>query len=417
MYPPEEVYFIIDDFLNILLDLERCGIKKVILNGMTLVLKRIVERPFPQIRFSPLAFILPQLFEANGLNYVNEFVENVEEVNENQFNYRNDIIVIVQYIFQYIKDEHVREVIDTFISELKSDKTVSQIKENEIIKSGLKQCYFDFEDIKKYELDDTIGHGGYGAVYKGYNKSMKDKFYAIKLSDEKYIPNLISESIILKMSHHPNIPEFISFAKDEEDKDGYLIMELCDTDLMKYLDEYRAEHDHPILYEEACFIFKQIYSALHYLHYELGLIHRDIKLNNILLNYAKENERYPTIKVSDFGTTRGNAKVISTICFTAKFAAPEVGLNREHYDDKVDIFSLGLCLYVLMFGKFPTNQQSDDFMLSIEDGMEIEFEERFKRDRTYRSVISLLMKMIVKKEKRCSWDELMVDEFIQFINK
>ena len=446
IYPPQQVNFIIRDFVNILLDLKEYEHHQVILNNVSLQLKRVSYSPFSEIKLNPMAFLLPMLFEKNNYVYINKFLPKEEQQKDekNQLNYRNDLIQMIQFMFECIEHEESRKVIDTFISELKSNKSIIDIKENEIIKTALKSCEFEFEDIDDYEVDKIIANGGIGEIKTCYRKDDKEmKLFAKKhvFQEQKYLKeSILSEGTILKMAHHENFPKFIAMAKEIEKKSDeenetqnenafysnnsnvtyHLIMELCDTDVEQYLYEYKEKYNKPISFEVACFIFKQIYSGMKYFHFELGLIHRDIKLRNFLVNYQKEHPEYPIIKLTDFGCSRANAKRNSTyLGFTRKYKAPEINIMAGSYDDRVDIFSLGICLYELMFDKHPSDNENykndtDKFMNEIEQGEPLIFDKKFEIPQ-YKSVISLLKKMITKKDERYSWEQLVNHKFIKYI--
>ena len=89
------------------------------------------------------------------------------------------------------------------------------------------------------------------------------------------------------------------------------------------------------------------------------------------------------------------------------------------YDDRVDIFSLGICLYELMFDKHPSDNENykndtDKFMNEIEQGEPLIFDKKFEIPQ-YKSVISLLKKTITKKDERYSWEQLVNHKFIKYI--
>ncbi|VDP02436.1 unnamed protein product [Soboliphyme baturini] len=99
--------------------------------------------------------------------------------------------------------------------------------------------------------------------------------------------------------------------------------------------------------KEARRYFRQIVSAVLYCHYN-GIVHRDVKPENLL--FDKNNK----IKIIDFGfSTFCSGSPLSTFCGTPPYAAPEL-FQGKHYDGlKVDVWSLGVLLYVLVFGGFP----------------------------------------------------------------
>lgn len=96
--------------------------------------------------------------------------------------------------------------------------------------------------------------------------------------------------------------------------------------------------------KEAWQIFLQIIKGLNFLHLK-GIIHRDIKIENILLSNDLEN---PVVKIADFSLAEFyKTKSLTTKCGTPGFMAPEI-FNNEFYDERADIFSAGIILYILL---------------------------------------------------------------------
>ena len=111
-----------------------------------------------------------------------------------------------------------------------------------------------------------------------------------------------------------------------------------------------------IVEDEAVWIFRQIVAALLHCH-RLGITHRDLKPENILLTYIydPETEGYnPQVKVADFGMAalQPRGKKLTTPCGSMHYAAPEV--FEQIYDgSKIDVWSLGVILYAMLFGNVP----------------------------------------------------------------
>ena len=98
---------------------------------------------------------------------------------------------------------------------------------------------------------------------------------------------------------------------------------------------------------EACHIFSQILSAVKYCHSH-GVVHRDLKVENLLLD--GENH----IKLADFGFSNYyDSSLLSTWCGSPPYAAPELFEGKKYVGPKVDMWSLGVVLYVLVSGTLP----------------------------------------------------------------
>ena len=106
---------------------------------------------------------------------------------------------------------------------------------------------------------------------------------------------------------------------------------------------------------EAKFLWKQVVHAIYYCH-EIRVTHRDIKLENILLDETKT-----IIKLIDFGfsTCIPHERKVKIFCGTPSYMAPEIVSKIEYSGPPADIWALGVLLYALLCGKFPFRGQND----------------------------------------------------------
>ena len=229
--------------------------------------------------------------------------------------------------------------------------------------------------LKDFEILQVLGKGSFGFVAKV--KSKKNlKIYAMKKNDlsmiddddiKKYYEN---EGIFMKVLDHPNICKLYTTFK--ENNAVYLIMEYMDSgDLFTFLDAYKKLEE-PIKEEKLCIIFLQCLNSLQYIH-SLGVIHRDIKPANFLYNSKGE------VKLSDFNVS-ALQNIENAMYFTkdeekkeelinrftqigsGKFQAPEIN-EEEDYNDKVDIYSMGVTFCTVAFFKLeiPNYQSIKDY--------------------------------------------------------
>jgi calcium-dependent protein kinase len=181
------------------------------------------------------------------------------------------------------------------------------------------------------------------ATSKKYSKTTRSSGVAIKLYDGKSeLPlDLKQEAKILSQCDHPNIVRLYELAKNQ--KQMSLVMELCTggsvMDRMPYT-EKKASH-----------IMRQVTSAIAYLHNK-NIVHRDIELTNILFETKDEDS---DVKLIDFGCATqlelvpghpGAFKFLKERTGSVHVMAPEVLKGR--YGPKADIWSLGVCAYMLL---------------------------------------------------------------------
>lgn len=137
----------------------------------------------------------------------------------------------------------------------------------------------------------------------------------------------------------------------------YLVLELCEGEILE--DVIKRSTRKNLSEKECAKIFRQIINAMSYYH-SLNISHRDIKLENILVNM---NDEELTTKVIDFGfatQTKTTNELIRTCCGTPAYMAPELCLKEEYIGPAVDIWASGVVLYTLLFGTQPWKGKSEE---------------------------------------------------------
>jgi len=205
--------------------------------------------------------------------------------------------------------------------------------------------------LPQYRIESLLGHGGMGAVYKGWQPTL-DRAVAIKLlpaeiaADEEFVARFEREARTLAKLQHPGIVAVYDFGRTAAGH-LYFVMEYVDgTDLHKML---RAQ---PLAPAQALEAICQICDALHHAHSH-GVIHRDIKPANIL--FTREGRA----KLADFGIARPTTEGEDTskltlsnmVMGTPAYMAPEQ--QRGHTDLRADIYALGVMLYEMLTGQRP----------------------------------------------------------------
>ncbi|OMJ67756.1 hypothetical protein SteCoe_34991 [Stentor coeruleus] len=259
--------------------------------------------------------------------------------------------------------------------------------------------------IENYELVSKIGEGSYGQVFLVTHRESKAQraMKSISLGQSIDLDQLIIEVSILKELDHPNIVRIFEVIKDE--KTINILMENC-TGGELYERIEKNNHFSESLASQYMF---DMVSAIKYCH-EARLVHRDLKPENILFENDKENAR---LKIIDFGTSKyfkPNEKMQRFIG-TSFYVAPEV--IDKNYDEKCDVWSLGVILYVMLCGSPPFyGKTTEDIYKSIKT------KEVIFRSKNWETVSenakSLIIRMLNKDPiKRLSIDEVYSDPWIQ----
>ena len=228
--------------------------------------------------------------------------------------------------------------------------------------------------IDELTLLKFLGKGSYGEVYLT-KKEGKSCLFATKKMDRKFADQpqvskyLKNEIAILRELNHKNIVklEDVKVTKNHY----YIVMEYCNGgSLSDCLNKYKNIFGHPFTQEIVQYIMRQIINVMKYIHSN-GIIHRDLKLDNILVNFDSDYDKNNLnmlkgiIKIIDFGlsTHMGN----SNLCYSTvgspinmdpniliKMNENKMGINTEKmlgYDQKADIWSLGTLCYEMIIGK------------------------------------------------------------------
>lgn len=206
----------------------------------------------------------------------------------------------------------------------------------------------------RYEILETVGVGGMAVVYKAHDL-MDDRIVAIKVLKSEYVGNeefrrrFKNECKAIAVLDHPNIIKVydVSFG----DRIEYIVMEYIDgITLKEYIEQQKV-----IQWKDAVHFTVQILRALQHAH-DKGIIHRDIKPQNIMLLADG------TIKVTDFGIARFSRNTSHTFnseqaIGSVHYISPEQA-SGEITDEKTDLYSVGVMLYEMLTGRLPFEADS-----------------------------------------------------------
>ena len=211
------------------------------------------------------------------------------------------------------------------------------------------------EVTNKYDVLKELGKGSYGRVYQVRNK-VTGEIRACKQLSKSNIKNLEKfnrEIDILIKTDHPNIIKL--YEVFENSRFLYLILEECTGKELFDRIITRIQSKKMYSEKEAAKIFKQMMSAIAYCHSN-KICHRDLKPENLLYSSGDENS---LIKVIDFGLSRiWKDEHMTTKVGTAYYVSPEVLAGK--YDERCDIWSAGVILYILLSGEPPFNGHNDN---------------------------------------------------------
>lgn len=213
----------------------------------------------------------------------------------------------------------------------------------------------DISQIYQIFPDDVLGSGQFGIVYAG--KHRKQGFdVAIKVVDKMRFPHkeesqLRHEVQILEFLDQPGIVKLYNMFETPEQV--FVVMEKLRGDMLEMI----LSNENGRLPERITkFLISQILVALRYLHMK-NIVHCDLKPENVLLS---SDDAFPQVKLCDFGF----ARIIGEKCFrrsvvgTPAYLAPEV-LRKKNYNRSLDMWSVGVIIYVSLSGTFPFNEDED----------------------------------------------------------
>ena len=248
----------------------------------------------------------------------------------------------------------IRESKKSLVSSEKKNSTNQIALTNDVIVSGN-----EINPEKIYIKKKMLGSGAFGEVWLVRHKDL-DRDFAMKIikkrknrsNDEKEILNEIE---ILKKLDHPKILKVVDFYSTL--KRYYIITEYChEGELFNEIIKVGKFDE-----GQAAFIIIQILKAITYCH-KMNIIHRDIKPENIMITNREKNGCLQ-VKLIDFGTAKIFEKGHQENKYVGSsyYMAPEI--IKRKYDEKCDLWSIGVIMYILLTGRPPFDGNDDDEIL------------------------------------------------------
>ncbi|CAG5125481.1 unnamed protein product [Candidula unifasciata] len=225
--------------------------------------------------------------------------------------------------------------------------------------AGKKKSGYDGKIAGLYNLEETIGHGHFAVVKLARHVFTGEKV-AVKVIDKQKLDevsraHLFQEVRCMKLVQHPHVVRLYEVI-DTQTK-LYLILELGDGDMYDYI----MKHDKGLDETLARKYFRQIVEAILYCH-RLHVVHRDLKPENVVFF-----NKLGIVKLTDFGFSNVFApgKKLETSCGSLAYSAPEILLGDSYDPPAVDVWSLGVILFMLVAGRAPFQEANDSETLTM----------------------------------------------------
>ncbi|XP_061392038.1 SNF-related serine/threonine-protein kinase [Musca vetustissima] len=254
-----------------------------------------------------------------------------------------------------------------------------------------------------YDLEETLGSGHF-AVVKLARHVFTGAKVAVKVVDKTKLDevskaHLFQEVRCMKLVQHPNVVRLYEVI-DTQTK-LYLVLELGDGgDLYDYI----MKHDGGLSENLARKYFRQILRAITYCH-QLHVVHRDLKPENVVFF-----EKLGVVKLTDFGFSNkfSPGQKLETFCGSLAYSAPEILLGDSYDAPAVDIWSLGVILYMLVCGQPPFEKANDSETLTMI--MDCKYSVPPQVSRSCRKLIASML--VRDPKKRATLEQISADEWV-----
>ena len=220
---------------------------------------------------------------------------------------------------------------------------------------------FESNSLQDYQVIEKIGTGQFSTVYKvrhitsGQILAMKVIEKRPESQKEEQLKQIKREIENLKRCYHwENNYNTVKLFTNFETKEQYiLVFNYCDTTLEKYIEEKYPNKMMPL--EDIKKLFLELNNGFKNLYLE-NVIHRDIKINNILIEYRFGDKSDCIPRLADFGISRDVSNELNPMTASISWillSAPEILKKGDDYSFASDLWSIGVLLYKLAFGEYP----------------------------------------------------------------
>ena len=309
--------------------------------------------------------------------------------------------------------------------------------------------FIGLKKVNNFILFKELGRGAFGEVYLSTDENL-DELTAVKVINRKKLSPIQKNKLLIQLDilsklNHKNVTKILD--KQKTSNNFYIEMEYSNgPNLYEYVKQYKKKYGKCLNEETVQKLVKQIASGLEYLH-KNKIIHRDIKLENLIINFddvsnktkgLKEDDIYQkkiiysslpskfseigdllkeniTVKICDFGFSRkvDENSQASTILGTPITTAPDVlflELGQGHYGTEADMWSLGVCIYELLIGNVPFFKNSIKKLK--EDILNGVFDYPKNVDISFESISFINALLQYDPKKRLSWDNFWKHPFL-----
>ena len=309
--------------------------------------------------------------------------------------------------------------------------------------------FIGLKKVNNFILFKELGRGAFGEVYLSTDENL-DELTAVKVINRKKLSPIQKNKLLIQLDvlsklNHKNVTKILD--KQKTSNNFYIEMEYSNgPNLYEYVKQYKKKYGKCLNEETVQKLVKQIASGLEYLH-KNKIIHRDIKLENLIINFddvsnktkgLKEDDIYQkkiiysslpskfseigdllkeniTVKICDFGFSRkvDENSQASTILGTPITTAPDVlflELGQGHYGTEADMWSLGVCVYELLIGNVPFFKNSIKKLK--EDILNGVFDYPKNIDISFESISFINALLQYDPKKRLSWDNFWKHPFL-----
>ena len=288
-----------------------------------------------------------------------------------------------------------------------------------------------------FEILQKLGKGSFGKVFKVISK-LNNKVYAMKIANltklkkqgERALQLTLNESKFLTVLSHPHIIKYYTnFTKEDN---LYLIIENAENGNLASFTLSNKKLGRNIPEDELWSIFLQCMQGLSYVH-DMGVIHRDIKLENILM------DNNMTIKIGDFGTcavkkneqeenenikylnaeyrdilNQNEMKYHQTKIYSPGYAADEIKKNLE-YDQKIDVYSMGVSFYCMCYYHLPIKGKKEINNKYSKEMLEI-INEMIEPDKNKRKSSKYFLEKIQNEYSKRYYRNTSIDAIVRCLN-